>query len=335
MSFPSRLRADPRALGLVIGVPVLAVLAIALWIMVAKPFAAGASPSLVAQSSPTPTTQPTPDPTPSPTPTAEPTPTPTPRPEALDDGRLTVLFLGSDDSAARQLRRPTGDYLTDAITVLTIKQNGRRMALFSLPRDTVDLQLADGTIWTGKINSLSFYRGPEAVRDAMAVLLGIPIDHYVQLDMDDFRTIVRETGDLRVSVPYPLFGHPCTIEAGRRSLTSDQALCYARHRYTDGDYARAGRHQELLLALRDQFARKRVRIPALLDKLDSLRTDVRVQDLAAYADLVRRSRRAEVSRVVLGPPTYTSFAGVGGSRGWISIANVPVIQATVADLIGP
>jgi anionic cell wall polymer biosynthesis LytR-Cps2A-Psr (LCP) family protein len=134
-------------------------------------------------------------------------------------------------------------------------------------------------------------------------------------------------------VPYSLFGHPCTIQAGKRRLNAEQALCYARHRYTDSDYARAGRHQELLLALRDQFLRKRIRLPALVDKLDSLRTDVPMRDLAAFADLVRRSRRAEVQQVVLSPPAYTTFAGVAGPRGWISIPNVGVIQATVAELL--
>jgi LCP family protein required for cell wall assembly len=313
----------------VIMVPLLVLLGAAGRMLIASP-----SPSQVAVASPTPTLEPTAEPTATPEPTPEPTPTPTPRPEALDDGRLTVLFLGSDDSAVRQLRRPTGDYLTDAITVISIKANGSRMAMFSLPRDTVDLQLGDGSVWSGKVNSLSYYRGPEAVRDAMAILLGIPIDHYVQLDMDDFRTIVRATGSVRVRVPYSLFGHPCTIEAGRRWLDAEHALCYARHRYTDSDYARAGRHQELLLALRNRFVRKGIDPLALLDQLDSLRTDVPMSDVPAYADLVRRSRRAEVSGLVLAPPTYTSFAGVQGSRGWISIPNVPAIQAAVADLLG-
>jgi LCP family protein required for cell wall assembly len=205
--------------------------------------------------------------------------------------------------------------------------------MFSLPRDTVDLQLADGTTWSGKINSLSYYRGPEGVRDAMSILLGIPIDHYVQLDMDDFRTIVSETGRLTVRLPYALLGHPCTIDAGRQKLDSERALCFARHRYTDSDYARAGRHQELLLALRDQFVRKRVRLPALVRQLDSLRTDVPMQDLAAFADLVRRSRRADITRIVLAPPSYTTYAGVADGRGWISIPNVAAIQAAVADAL--
>ena len=333
MNVWDRLRGDPRALALAIGVPVLALLTVVLWVAVARPSTADPSPTPLAQVSPTPTTEPTPEPTPAPTP--EPTATPTPRPAALDDGRLTVLFLGSDDSASRRLRRPTGEYLTDAITVVSIKGNGRRAALFSLPRDTVDLQLADGTIWTGKANALSFYRGPEAARGAMAILLGIPIDHYVQLDMDDFRAIVREVGGLTVNVRYTLSGHPCTIEAGKRKLDSERALCYARHRYTDSDYARAGRHQQLLLALRTEVLRSRVRIPALLDNLESLRTDVPMRDLGAYADLLRRSRRAEVSRLVLAPPTYTTFAGVAGTRGWVSIPNVPAIQAAVADLLSP
>jgi LCP family protein required for cell wall assembly len=307
------------------------------WAVVAQPFAADPTPTPIAQASPTPTPEPTPTPappTPSPSPTPTPTPTPTPQPAGLADGRLTVLFLGSDDSAGRRNRRPTGEFLTDAITVMSVTENGRRMALFSLPRDTVDLRLPDGSVWGGKVNTISFYRGPETMRGAMELLLGIPIDHYVQVDMDDFQAIVRAAGGVRVRVPYYLRDSRCTFLPGSRELNSKRALCYARHRYSDSDWARAGRHQQLLLALRDRFARRDIPIRDLLRGLRSLRTDVPFADIGAYADLLDRTRNAKVTRIVLAPPGYTSFVGISGDRGWIQVPNVPAIQAAVAAALG-
>lgn len=333
------LREDRRALALIIGIPALLVVLAGLLVVIAGPLAAEPSPSPLARvtpsptSAPTPTVEPMPTVTPEPTPTPTPEPTPTPQPAALRDGRLTVLFLGSDDSRGRQNRRPRGDYLTDAITVVSVKESGRRVAMFSLPRDTVDLRLADGSIWRGKVNGLSYFRGPAATRGAMSILLGIPIDHYVQLDMDDFRTIIRQLDGVRVRVPYQLRDERCTIEPGGQVMHAERALCYARHRYSDSDYARARRHQQLLLAMRDRMLRLDVDYRGMLRSLGSLRTDVPLADIPAFADLMRRSRHATVSRVVLAPPKYTTFVGIAGSRGWIQVPDVGAIRAAVAAIL--
>jgi LCP family protein required for cell wall assembly len=307
---------------------------------ITDPFAAEPSPTPVALASPTPSPSPTatpppPSPTPTPEPTAEPTqPTPTPQPAALADGRLTVLFLGSDDSRGRQNRRPTGDYLTDAITVMSVTENGKRLAMFSLPRDTADVRMANGSLWTGKINSLSFYRGPAAVRDTMGILLGIRIDHYIQLDMDDFRNVIRQLDGIRVRVPYTVSDERCTITQGVQMMHAERALCYARHRYSDSDYARARRHQQLLLAIRDRMLREDVNYRGMIRSFGSLRTDVNFADIGAFADLLRRSRDAKVTRIVLDPPRFTTFVGIAGSRGWIQVPNVPAIQQAVAAAMG-
>jgi LCP family protein required for cell wall assembly len=189
-------------------------------------------------------------------------------------------------------------------------------------------------VWGGKVNTISFYRGPETMRGAMELLLGIPIDHYVQVDMTDFQAIVRAAGGVRVRVPYTLHDSRCTFLPGPRELNSKRALCYARHRYSDSDWARAGRHQQLLLALRDRFARGDIPIRDLLRGLGSLRTDVPLSDLGAYADLLDRTLRAKVTRIVLAPPGYTTFVGISGERGWIQVPNVAAIQAAVAAALG-
>ncbi len=333
MSFLERLRDNPPALVAAVALPVLVVVGFVGWSLVSG--SPAPSPSVVTTASPTtvPTPTPTPEPTERPTPTPTPEPTPTPRPEGLDDGRLTVLVLGSDNDSVRNVRRG-GDYLTDAITVVSVTENGRRLALFSLPRDTAELPLPDGGTWTGKINSLAFFRGPAVTRDVMSLLLGIRIDHYVMIDMDDFRSVVKAVGGVKVRVPYLLVDKRCAISPGKQHLNPRAALCYARHRTVDSDYARGGRHQQLLVQLMRRFASRQVELAPLARSLDSLRTDMPMSDLRAYSDLLRRARRADVRRVVLAPPAYTTFAGIAGERGWISIPNIPAIRATVADLLG-
>jgi LCP family protein required for cell wall assembly len=289
------------------------------------------SPSPLVTPSPSASPSPTPTPSPSPTPTPEPTPSPTPRPDALSDGRLTVLVLGSDSSASRRARGSS--WLTDAITVVSVSGNGREIDLISLPRDTVDLRLADGSIWSGKANAITPLRGPGVMRDAMSNLLGIPIDYYLLVDMDDFARVVDAVGGVKVSVPYTLADKRCVFYPGEQRLAGGAALCYARHRYSDSDYARMGRHQELLLAIRRELRRNEVDIPAMAAALTSLQTDVPLTDLPFYADFLRAGGKVEVDRLLLTPPTYTTFVGLAGTRGWISVPNVPAIQAAVAAVL--
>lgn len=332
MTFWERLRANRLALAAAVTLPVLVVIGFVGWSMMSGTPTPSPTAGPTASPTPTPTASPTPVPTPTASPTPVPTPTPTPQPEGLRDGRLTLLVLGSDNDTARQIRRG-GDYLTDAITVVSVTENGRRMSLFSLPRDTADLPMPDGSIWSGKINSMAFFRGPATTRDVMSLLLGIRIDHYVMVDMDDFRQIVNAAGGVVVRVPYTLADKRCVIGPGKQRLDGGLALCFARHRTVDSDYARADRHQQLLLAIMRRMVSRDVRIGPLVRSLSSLQTDIPLSDLPAYADLLGRARRADVSRVVFRPPTYTTFAGIAGARGWISVPNVPAIQQTVAAML--
>jgi LCP family protein required for cell wall assembly len=250
----------------------------------------------------------------------------------LEDGRLTVLVLGSDSSALRRARGTGG--LTDAITVVSIAADGSNVALISLPRDSVDFPMPDGSTWHTKVNAITELRGVETMREAMAGVFGIQIDHYVLVDMDDFPKIVDAVGGVTVSVPYTLSDNRCTIPAGTRHLDGALALCFARNRHSDSDYARAGRHQQLLLALRDGFLDGGVDLPALVASLHSLQTDIDVSELPQYLELLQRSVDAQVHQLVLQPPTYTTFAGTTPDRGYISIPDIDAIHAAVAQLIG-
>lgn len=274
------------------------------------------------------------------TPTAEPSATATPIPEPpatpplpafADDGRLTVLVLGSDSSADRRSlgRVP----LTDAITVVTVREDGGGLALFSLPRDTTDVELPDGRLWTAKINELAPTLGPRMAADTIGGLLGIGIDHYIQIDMDDLVRLIDAVGGVTVDVSYTLSDAACTIPPGPQHLDGSLALCFARHRQTDDDYARAGRHQLLLLALRDAMVARDIDPRGLLRSLGTLETDLDLGDVGRLLEIAALSASSEEATVVLGPPEYTEFVGIAGARGWISTPNVAAIRGAVHDAL--
>lgn len=329
MGWLNRLRLDRSRLawiGVTLG---LAVIAVSAYLVASSPATSPAptlSPVARATPAPTPTTTPTARPTATATRTAEPEPTP-----ALaafeDDGRLTVLVLGSDSSAVRRsLGRSS---LTDAITVVTVSEDGEGLALFSLPRDTTDVELPDGRLWTAKINALAPTLGPRVAADTVGGLLGITVDHYVQVDMDDLARLVDAVGGVTVEVSHTLADAACTIPPGAQHLDGALALCFARHRQTDDDYARAGRHQLLLLALRDAFVARDIDATALLEGLAGLETDIELGDVERLLELAAVSASSEAERVVLGPPDYTEFVGIAGARGWISTPNVAAIRSAV------
>ena len=184
------------------------------------------------------------------------------------DERVNVLLVGVDKLPWRTAT------LTDAMMVVSMDPVGKTVSMLSLPRDLVNVPLGNGDKYGPKLNSLMSYAdrnedefpdgGMVALQDAVSALLGIPIDYYARIDFYGFVDIVDAVGGVDVTVEegfadpdYTSFGHPdpgWSIEAGAQHLGGIDALAYARARKGVGesDFTRAGRQQQVLLALRDQ-----------------------------------------------------------------------------------
>src|SRR6188508_564714 len=72
------------------------------------------------------------------------------------DRRWTVLYVGTDLNATREADGTAPK--TDALMVASLSADQSQLTLISLPRDTVDVPLADGGTWAEKINSLYVQR---------------------------------------------------------------------------------------------------------------------------------------------------------------------------------
>jgi LCP family protein required for cell wall assembly len=223
---------------------------------------------------------------------------------------------------------------TDMLIVANIRADGSRIDLFSLPRDSVDVPLGDGKVWSQKINSLRAARGLPALKQAMSAALAIPIDYYAEMTMDDLSRIVNAIGGVTVSLPAQLNDYHLGISwrAGANQLDGRTAVLFVRSRYSDSDYARADRNQLLLIALRDKLLGGGYDPLALLTRLPGLSTDIPAADMPMLLDLARRSAGAQIVRKVLAPPEYTLFTGIAGARGWVSVPNLDAIRAYVASV---
>ena len=294
---------------------------------------------------------PTPGPSPSgatPSPSASPEPTATP---AVP--RVNLLVIGVDAGVGRRT------FLTDTMIVASLDPVAGTVSLLSIPRDMVDVPLPDGTVFSGKINSLVSWarhhpgqfpgsdgQGYDVLMGAIGTLLEIDIDLYAQVSLGGFVRVVDRLGGIDVNVArafcdpgYREYGFPngFSIKAGPHHLNGQAALAYARVRRASGesDFTRAARQQELLSGIRDAIVRGRfLGDPiGLLDALGrTITTNVprsMLPDLAAWAAEVDRG--ATFRAVISHPLVQSDF----DHRGSIQVPDVPAIRAFTATLFGP
>ncbi len=287
--------------------------------------------------------QPEPSPSPSPTATAEPSPTVALNEELLNS-RLTVLLVGLDLNEERRAPGVVGN--TDALMLASVSADQSEVVLVSLPRDTVDVPLADGTVWSPKINGLFAARGIEELVGAMETLYGVPIDGYVTIDMDDLVVLVDVVGPVTVNPPEPLFDPDIglDLQAGEQELDGRMVLSYVRTRI-DQDYGRMRRQQEVITDLVAGLVAEGCcqigrgpyfDLGELLDRLDSLETDLPLADLPTLVEIARRAQDATVERLLVEPPNMIVFEGeLFDGRGYVLVPDIEVIRAAVTALIPP
>lgn len=287
---------------------------------------------------PTATPSPTPRPTPQPTPTPTPVPTPVPINSALLDRRITVLFAGTDSTPDR-VANGYGP-LTDAMVVASVSADHGQLTMVALPRDVTDIPLGNGAIWQLKANAIRFSYGMDGLAGSLQATYGVPIDYWIELNMTDFPQLVDALGGLWIDVPYAINDGEIgfSIAPGWQRINGATALAYSRSRFTDSDYARAGRQMQLIAALahRISLMDDEFDLGAMLALLTTLQTNAPLTDLPTLLQVVGDAAGANVSATVLSPPRFALYEGIepGTGRGWVMIANVAEMRAYVRSLMG-
>ncbi len=264
------------------------------------------------------------------------------------DGRYTLLLLGVDSRGKAVTGR------TDAIMLVTMDPNTGRIAMASVPRDTVRVPIADGRLYGSgfvRINGLlgelsrgvSKRKGLERMVKAMEYMSGVEIDNYAMIGFTGVRALTKTVGGVDVVLDKPLVDlsmhvmmkgkEGLRLKAGRNRLVGSVALAFARTRHTDNDYRRSGRQQELIMAaLRKVLKRGPEGLPALLAAFKGrIITDIDFADAPALLGLLERAKLGSFKGYVLGP---TKWAGEGDAL-YTTELKIGVVRDLFRKQFGP
>lgn len=266
--------------------------------------------------------------------------------------RLTVLLLGTDAGPGRPGRR------TDSMIVATVNTLTGESALFSLPRNVAGFEFSDGTEFPGLghgiLNEVYLWahREPErwggpdpginALKDVAETLLGIPVNHYVMVDMIGFAELVDTMGGVTVNNPKP-FEAPLYDRAtggyemisfapGVQHLDGDYALAYSRSRTASNDYVRMGRQRCVLSGLVDQTSplNTLANLPSLLNVTEkSVTTDIPYNMLPYLINFAPNVDREHMAVVGFDVAYRSDELAANG----LPKPDVPKIQSVVAQVL--
>ena len=223
--------------------------------------------------------------------------------------------------------------------VVSIDPTTNRVAMFSIPRDTVDVPLPPGplrhvfgNVYGGKINSFAAAvrnrpdlcpganatsRGFNCLKSVLGYLYGLDVQYYAEVNFQGFTQVVDALGGVTIAVQSPVVDdrYPADaggyerifIPSGIQHMDGAQALIYARSRHGSNDFDRGARQQRVLTAL---FAE--TDLGAILPRLDELvsafeqtvRTDVPRELLPQLLGIAGKVDTKAIWSFVFAPPLY-------------------------------
>lgn len=164
---------------------------------------------------------------------------------------MNILVLGSDSRAVLdpqdlQHYDPTGSdrnsgQRADSIVLLHVDPGSAKAVALALPRD---LKVPAPNGGFQKINGY-YNQGVSAMVKAVSSFTGLPVNHYVEVNFNSFRTITNALGGVHVRFSRNVVDTNSGLNqpAGCNLLTGDQALAFVRVRDIDSDYGRIARQQ--------------------------------------------------------------------------------------------
>lgn len=155
---------------------------------------------------------------------------------------ISVLLLGVDEREGDRGR-------SDTIVVLTVNPEQNSIKMLSIPRDTRTEIIGHGTV--DKINHAYAFGGVEMSMATVEEFLDIPIDYYMQINMEGFVDIVDAVGGVTVLNDYEFTSYGVHFPKGKVELNGDKALMFGRMRYEDprGDFGRQLRQRQIIMAV--------------------------------------------------------------------------------------
>lgn len=268
--------------------------------------------------------------------------------------RINVLLLGIDQ---RDNERGSPSR-TDTMLLATLDLTNKTAGLLSIPRDLYvtipDIQIPGNTPGPqiDRINTAHFWGewlkypggGPELAKRTVAYNLGIPVDYYARIDFHGFEKIVDALGGVTVNIEKPIYDPeypindddtaPIYFAPGRQTLNGQRALQYVRTRYTDSDFGRSRRQQQVLMTLAQQAIRLDAlpRLPSLIGLLgSSFKSDMPIAEMLRLGSLAKEIDSDDIVIQQIDPTMVTPTVTTGGA--YVLIPKKDRIDLAIQDVL--
>ena len=261
------------------------------------------------------------------------------------DEPQTILIIGSD----KRTTAPGDPGRSDTTMLLRVDPDKEYLALLSLPRD---LKVEIPGYGTDRLNAAYSYGEQYESKDGggsaltlktVKELLGIDINHIVNINFEGFYDVVNAIGCVYIDVDRhyynPVGGEydDIDIQAGYTQLCGYRALDYVRYRHNDNDIVRGARQQGFVTAARQQIPPRDL-LPFLpgshgnkLIEIFTKYTTSDINDAPTIIEMLKSFvdvRNAPVRRVDLG----NTFETIGGASYVISTQEQ--LQTAVNQFLG-
>ncbi|HEY1510259.1 MAG TPA: LCP family protein [Solirubrobacteraceae bacterium] len=242
-------------------------------------------------------------------------------------GAQTILLIGSDKRAKTAVDASTPAH-SDTMLLVRLDPSEPETTMLSIPRDLkVTLHPDRGSATVQKINAAYTLGGVKLTIKTIRQVLGVQINHVVDVNFAGFKALVNYLGCIYVQVDRRYYHSnvglaagdtydEINIQPGYQKLCGDDALHYVRYRHADTDIVRAARQQDFLRQIKEQVGSSG--LVARLHPLERLlgkyaTTDIRSSDdVLKLIELLVQSASHPVKQIQfqasLGPSYVTSSA---------------------------
>ncbi|MFC4025264.1 LCP family protein [Oceanobacillus longus] len=188
---------------------------------------------------------------------------------------ISILLLGVDQREGDRGR-------PDSLILLTANPTDQSIKMVSIPRDTYTDMI--GKEAKDKINHSYTYGGVDITIKTIENFLDVPIDYYVEVDMNGFKDLIDAVDGVTVDNTLDFFYDGTDFPIGELKLNGEEALKYSRMRSLDpqGDFGRQERQRKIIQA----FIKEAVHIETLtnygsiLDVIgDNVKTNLTFDDM--------------------------------------------------------
>jgi LCP family protein required for cell wall assembly len=237
-------------------------------------------------------------------------------------GPQTLLLIGSDKRAKGAIDA-VGPAHSDTMLLVRLDPSQPDTTMLSVPRDLkVTIHPDHARPTTQKINAAYSIGEAKLAVKTVKQVLGIKINHVIDINFLGFKTLVDYLGCIYVQVdrryyhsnlglaPSQTYSE-INIQPGYQKLCGQDALDYVRYRHTDTDLVRSARQQDFLRQIKNQIGAggllaRRYQIEKIFGKYSS--TDIRSSDdVLKLLELIVQSASHPVRQVTFNATVGPSY----------------------------